>query len=215
MTRVVVLSGGLDSTVTLATAIEQGNEAPLAVSFDYGQTHGVELESARAVAAHYHVPLEVIDVRGLLTGGALLGEGDIPTSEYDADTMASTVVHARNMLFASIAVSRAGDGGEVWLGVHGGDHHIYPDCRESFWAPYSLAVRTAYNVDVVLPYLTSSKADIVRSGHKLDAPMELTWSCYKGGSVQCGECGTCLERREAFAAAGVTDLTRYEENEHE
>lgn len=208
--KLTVLSGGLDSTATLARMLVHGDGAePLAIAFDYGQTHRVELEAAQAVADEMNVPLKLVDVRGLLAGGSLLGEGEIPDGHYADETMKSTVVHARNMLFASIAVSLAGPGGEVWLGVHGGDHHIYPDCRPTFWEPYREAVLAAYDVRVQTPFLFGDKADVVTAGAALGAPLHLTWSCYKGGSVQCGTCGTCTERREAFRVAGVPDRTEY------
>lgn len=208
--KITILSGGLDSTATLAVMLGKLEGAePLAIAFDYGQTHLVELEAARAVAVEMKVPLKLVDVRGLLAGGSLLGEGDIPDGHYADETMKSTVVHARNMLFASIAVSLAGEGGEVWLGVHGGDHHIYPDCRPTFWEPYREAVLAAYGVRVQTPFLFGDKSDAVAAGVALGAPLHLTWSCYKGGSVQCGTCGTCIERREAFKVAGVPDRTEY------
>lgn len=208
--RVAVLSGGVDSTVTLARALDAPGLPVIALSFDYGQTHRVELEAAASIAETLSVPHEVIDVTGLLTGGALLGDGDVPLGHYEGETMRSTVVHARNMLFASLAVSRAGEGGEVWLGVHGGDHHIYPDCRPSFWDPYREAVRAAYATKIVTPYIYADKAEIVREGAVLGAPLALTWSCYQGGERQCGQCGTCEERRWAFELAGVDDPTDYE-----
>lgn len=207
--RVVVLSGGVDSTVTLARVLNEPGPPVIALSFDYGQTHRVELASARDVAAYFSIPHEIIDVAGLLRGGSLLGEGEIPLGHYADESMKSTVVHARNMLFASLAVSRAGEGGEVWLGVHGGDHHIYPDCRPTFWEPYSEAVRAAYSVEIVTPYLSADKTEIARDSARFGAPVHLTWSCYQGGPLQCGACGTCVERREAFALAGVPDPTTY------
>lgn len=214
--QIAVLSGGLDSTVTLTamkTMQHRGTPTFSALAFDYGQTHRVEIEAAQRVASSLDVPLEVVDVRGLLGGpSSLLGVGEIPEGHYADDSMKSTVVHARNMLFASLAISRAGEGGGVWLGVHGGDHHIYPDCRPSFWEPFSQAVQAAYGVEMRLPYLYADKAQIVREGAALGAPMGLTWSCYKGGELHCGSCGTCIERREAFELAGVTDPTNYEEN---
>lgn len=208
-----MLSGGLDSTVTLTAMLRAAAPGDLlrAVAFDYGQRHRKELNAARNVAIKLGVPLRVIDVRGLLGGDSVLlwARGEVPDGHYADESMRVTVVHARNMLFASIAVSEAGEGGEVWLGVHGGDHHIYPDCRPSFWVPYSEAVRAAYGVEIRTPYLRADKTQIVREGVAYGAPMELTWSCYKGGELHCGTCGTCNERIEAFALAGVPDPTLY------
>lgn len=208
---VLVLSGGLDSTVAATQAVYANPDNPdyLALSFDYGQRHRKELEAAETVARTLGIPHEVVDVQGLLTGSALLHEADVPDGHYADESMAITVVHARNMLFASIAVSRAGEGGSVTVGVHGGDHFIYPDCRPSFWTPYSEAVRAAYGVEIVAPFIHLTKADIAAQGSALGAPLALTWSCYKGGELHCGECGTCVERREAFDLAQVTDPTGY------
>lgn len=207
---VVVLSGGLDSTVTLALAVARhGADQVRALGADYGQRHVRELRAAQVVAAHYGIPYETCDLRGLLTGSALLGEGEVPHGHYAAPSMEQTVVHGRNLLFASVAVSAAGPGGEVWLGVHSGDHYIYPDCRPSFWAPFSTAVRLAYKVSVVTPLILGSKTDAVRRGVAQGAPLHLTWSCYEGGELHCGQCGTCVERREAFAEARHPDPTDY------
>ena len=211
MKRVVVLSGGLDSTVTLAKVLSEaqpGDELQ-AIAYNYGQRHARELGAAGRIAPSMGVQLSVIDVRGMLNGSSLLYKGDIPDGHYADESMKSTVVHARNMLFTSIAISAAGEGGEVWLGVHGGDHHIYPDCRPSFWEPFSEAVRAAYGVELRLPYLHRDKSAIVADGAALGAPMAETWSCYKGLQVHCGTCGTCVERREAFELAGVEDHTEY------
>lgn len=212
MKHIAVFSGGLDSTVVLEEMLREASpdDELGAISFNYGQRHGRELRAARNIAFKLGVPITVVDVRHLLSGGSsLLGEGEVPDGHYADENMKSTVVHARNMLFASIAVSMAGEGGSVWLGVHGGDHHIYPDCRPTFWEPYREAVRAAYGVEIRTPYLYADKTEIVRQGAVLSAPMSLTWSCYKGGELHCGTCGTCIERREAFTLAGVEDMTVY------
>ena len=210
MTHVAILSGGLDSTVALAEMLEkEKSQEALAVSFDYGQRHVKEVEAAEKIASFYGVPFEVINVKGLMEGSALLVESDIPDGHYADDNMKTTVVHGRNMLFASVAVSRAREGGQVWLGVHGGDHFIYPDCRPDFWTPYGQAVKAAYDVDVVTPFISASKADVASRGAELGAPLELTWSCYKGGDIHCGTCGTCVERKEAFQIANLPDPTEY------
>lgn len=208
MTHIVVLSGGLDSTVALAHALLQRRDVRT-VTFDYGQTHSVELEAARRVAAHYHVPHRVISVPGILHGSALTGQGDIPRGGYDAENMSTTVVHGRNLLFASLAIAASAPGGSVTLGVHGGDHHLYPDCRPEFWHDLDHLASEAYDTRLDTPFLHWSKADIVRHGADLQVPLHLTYSCYVGGPEHCGQCGTCIERREAFTAAGVPDLTRY------
>lgn len=214
--RTVVLSGGLDSTTVLALAIDAagGDVSGIqAVSFNYGQRHVRELESAIAVASHYGVRHEIIDLKGLMHGSALLYAGPVPEGHYAEDTMKATVVSGRNLLFASTAIAATPEGGSVWLGVHAGDHFVYPDCRPEFWAPLSEAVKGAYDIELVLPIITISKADALAAGYALGAPVELSWSCYAGGEenggLHCGRCGTCVERAEAFDLAGIPDPTEY------
>lgn len=210
----VVLSGGMDSTTALALTMARipdfGGEVR-AVTFNYGQRHDREIDAARMIADHYAVPLRVVDLRGIIDPAvsSLTGGGDIPEGHYAEDNMASTVVHGRNLLFASAALSVAGPESTIVLGVHAGDHHVYPDCRPEFWASFSTLARTAYAVEVDTPLLHDTKADIAQKGRSLGAPLPLSWSCYKGGEVHCGRCGTCVERAEAFHLAGVTDPTEY------
>lgn len=203
----VVLSGGLDSTCALALALQEGPAA--AVGFDYGQTHSRELRAAEAVGKHFDVDFQTIDLQGIMHGSALLGEMPVPRGGYDPDTMSDTVVQGRNLLFASVAIAAA-PGQEVWLGVHSGDHHLYPDCRPEFWADLSRLAERAYGVKIRTPFLQDSKADALVRGAEAGAPHWLTWSCYVGGDDHCGECGTCLERREAYRVAGISDPTTYE-----
>lgn len=216
MKTVVVVSGGLDSTVLLYKCHVEGEA--LALSIRYGQRHARELEHAAMAAKRLGVPHEVLDVRAGL-GAALQGsaltspEIPVPLGHYADASMKATVVPNRNMLLLAIAGSYAlGHGaGRLAYGAHAGDHAIYPDCRPEFvdsmadalslcdWKPLALYA----------PFLFGSKADIVREGVKFRVPMETTWSCYQGGDLHCGECGTCVERREAFQQAGVQDLTQY------
>ena len=211
----VVLSGGLDSTVALARAVSiHGKENVSALTFNYGQGHEREILSAARIALHYEVDHRVLNVDGIMSGSALIkSEGlPIPKAAYDQETMDSTVVHGRNLLFAAMAVaSTAGPNSAVYLGVHGGDHHLYPDCRPEFWENLNALVREAYGVEILTPFLNDSKRFIVAEGDSLAVPFDLTWSCYEGGEKHCGECGTCIERREAFSLAGVPDPTVYEE----
>lgn len=206
----VVLSGGLDSTVALALAIEAGAQVS-AVSFDYAQRHRErELTAARQIAEHYRIPHRIIPMQGIMSGSSLTDpDKEVPHAGYDDESMASTVVHGRNLLFVSAAIAAAGAGSEVWLGVHGGDHHLYPDCRPSFWEGLRKVVEDAYGTEIVTPFLHTSKAAIVQHGTRLAAPLAMTYSCYEGGEEHCGECGTCRERREAFRLAGISDATRY------
>lgn len=208
MTVHVSFSGGLDSTALLTRAVRsRGAENVQAVSMWYGQRHRRELEAAERIAGALGVPWGTLNLMGLLSGGALLGEGAVPEGHYAAPSMALTVVHGRNLLFASALISRARPGDEVWLGVHAGDHFIYPDCRPEFITNLAATART-YGVEVRAPWVDITKSAIVAA--EPGAPYELTWSCYNGRKLHCGRCGTCVERAEAFAEAGVQDPTAYE-----
>lgn len=217
---VVVLSGGLDSTVALALHVATAEQVT-AVTFDYGQRHRHrEISAATRVARHYpkvdHVVVDLVSA-GRLLGGSALTDPSIPVPEghYAAPSMAATVVPNRNAILANIAVgvavARKAD--TVVLGVHAGDHPIYPDCRPIFIDALNLCVALAVGeatpVRIDAPFLGKAKADIVIVGEQLAAPMGLTWSCYQGGDTHCGRCGTCVERREAFQLAEVPDPTEY------
>jgi 7-cyano-7-deazaguanine synthase len=127
--------------------------------------------------------------------------------------MKSTVVPNRNMIFLSVATGHALSikAGQIAYAAHSGDHAIYPDCRNEFADAMATAIELAdwEKVTLIRPFVDWTKADIVRRGAALNVPFVKTWSCYKGGDVHCGRCGTCIERREAFDLAGVTDPTRY------
>lgn len=208
MTVHVSFSGGLDSTALLTRAVrDHGAEHTQAVSIWYGQKHRNELDAAERIAASLGVQWGTLDLTGLLSGSALLGDGPVPEGHYAAPSMASTVVHGRNLLFASALIGRARPGDEVWLGVHAGDHHVYPDCRPEF-IEHLAATAATYDVTVRAPWVDMTKAAVIAA--EPTAPYELTWSCYNGRELHCGRCGTCVERAEAFALAGVTDPTHYE-----
>lgn len=218
---VVVLSGGMDSTVAAYLTAETFGPCLRCVSFDYGQRHRRELEAAAAVAAELNAPHYVIDltsITGLLTTSALTNpDVDVPHGHYADESMRATVVPNRNavMLAAAAAIAIAEDDRQVVTGVHAGDHPIYPDCRPEFIDAMTVALRAGNegycdpNFRVWAPFVHVTKTDIVRYGSDLAVPFELTWSCYEGRSVHCGECGTCVERREAFRDAGVHDPTMY------
>ncbi len=218
---VVVFSGGLDSTTALYKAVSDGYEV-YAVSFDYGQKHRKELDQAVRIAQGLGVSHEVVDITtitGLISNSALTSsEKEVPEGHYAEDNMKVTVVPNRNMIMASIAIGYAVNIGAsaIYLGVHSGDHFVYPDCRPEFVRLLSQIALTANEgfiepgFRVITPFLNSSKADIVRLGAQLQVPYELTWSCYKGGAMHCGKCGTCVERKEAFELAGLVDPTVYD-----
>lgn len=214
----VLLSGGLDSTTALAECAASGTAAR-ALSVAYGQRHVRELDAARAVAAHYGVPHDVLDLTSwgqLLTGSALTDpDVPVPHGHYAAPTMAATVVPNRNatMLCAAAGVAQAHGCDRVVAAMHAGDHPIYPDCRPEFVQALAIAVRlgTDSAVEIAAPFVNLSKTDIARIAGQLQVPLALTWSCYEGGTEHCGRCGTCVERQEAIGDAGLDDPTTYQE----
>ena len=197
---VVLLSGGLDSSVLLAKLVAEKRRV-LALGVDYGQRHAREIDAARAVCAHY--------------GANALTDKSVPVSEgaYSEAGMKTTVVPARNLLLVSIAASWAiAEKCEtVAYAAHGGDHAIYPDCREEFAEKLDAVLRVAdWNPQrLERPFVGMSKTEIVALGAKLGVPFGLTWSCYNGGEKHCGKCATCIERAQAFREAGVPDPTDY------
>lgn len=217
-TAVVVLSGGMDSTTLMAHYAALGYGL-IAVTVDYGQRHRKEIESARVIAAHYGARHHVVDLSGfgsVLAGSALTDDSvSVPDGHYAEESMRATVVPNRNAVLANVAVSVgvAHRAGTVALGMHAGDHFIYPDCRPAFLDALGELVKAANEgfptPSVVAPFITWSKSDIAAHGTRLGAPLERSWSCYKGGERHCGTCGTCYERREAFREAGLSDPTDY------
>ena len=219
MKTIVICSGGLDS-VSLAHRIAAEEELVALVSFNYGQRHAKELDFAARCAERLGVPHQVIDISAIgasLGGSALTDDIAVPDGHYAEETMKVTVVPNRNAIMLSIAfgVAAARKADAVALAVHGGDHFIYPDCRPGFIDAFRTMQTHALDgyaeVDLLAPYVTVSKADIVTDGAKYGTPFAETWSCYKGGERHCGRCGTCVERREAFHLAGVEDPTDYED----
>ncbi|WP_170756025.1 7-cyano-7-deazaguanine synthase QueC [Ruegeria lacuscaerulensis] len=217
MKTIVICSGGLDS-VSLAHMIAQDHELAGLISFDYGQRHRKELDYAALCALRLGVPHDIIDLRpvgAVLTGSALTDDVDVPDGHYAEDSMKVTVVPNRNAIMLTVAFGAAAARGAdaVATAVHGGDHFIYPDCRpaftEAFEAMQKLALDGYADVSLFTPFVHRSKADIVTEGARVNTPFAQTWSCYKGGDNHCGRCGTCVERREAFHLAGITDPTTY------
>ncbi|SER44466.1 7-cyano-7-deazaguanine synthase [Faunimonas pinastri] len=219
MKTIVICSGGLDS-VSLAHRVAAERELIGLISFDYGQRHSKELGFAASCARRLGVPHQIVDIRDIgrsLSGSALTDDVAVPDGHYAEETMRVTVVPNRNAIMLAIAfgvaVSRGADA--VATAVHGGDHFIYPDCRpgfiDAFQAMQNHALDGYASVRLSAPYVNVPKSAIVADGTKHGTPFEETWSCYKGGEHHCGRCGTCVERREAFHLAGITDPTVYED----
>jgi 7-cyano-7-deazaguanine synthase len=209
----VLLSGGLDSSTLLGSRIDSVSRA---IVIRYGQRHAREIKAAHEVAMFYGVPLVEVDLSSFgaaLPGNALTGATSVPHGHYAHESMKATVVPYRNLAFLAVAAGIAAAHGdaEVAIATHAGDHPIYSDCRPDFIAAarHALGVGHEPHVNLSAPFLMLDKAAIVRVGRDAGVPFELTWSCYEGGALHCGRCGTCVERREAFAIARVTDPTEY------
>lgn len=212
---IIVLSGGVDSVTML---YDYRDRIALAVSFDYGSNHNArEIPFARLHCERLGIPHLVIKLDFMsryFSSSLLQGAEAIPEGNYADENMRSTVVPFRNGIMLSIAAGLAEthDLKYVMLANHGGDHTIYPDCRPEFVDAMSAAISagTYSKTEVLAPYTNITKADIARRGRLLGLDYSETWSCYKGGEKHCGKCGTCVERREAFALAGIDDPTDYE-----
>lgn len=215
---VILLSGGLDSTVLAAAMLQDGWRLS-ALSVDYGQRHKCELRAAEAVAQALDIPHRFLDLSWFASLVPASSQTDrsvpVPHGHYAEATMKVTVVPNRNMVMLSLAAAHAlGIGAQaIAIAAHAGDHAVYPDCRDEFMQAFIACVRAgnwhAESLHLHRPFVTMSKTDIVRVGRDAGAPMHLTYSCYEGQAVQCGRCGTCVERREAFELAGVDDPTEY------
>ena len=268
MTKVVaIVSGGLDSTTLVYQLHRDGLEVDC-VSFNYGQRHKKELVYAIATAKQLGLKHDIVDLSGLthlISNSALTtqetADGDnvryyredekverkieVPEGHYAEETMKATVVPNRNMIMlsvaAGIAINRGAEG--LAIGVHAGDHFIYPDCRPSFIAHANAAIvkgnegfgpirehkeGSELHRYILAPYLGISKADIAYRALELNVPLHMTWSCYRGGTNHCGRCGTCVERLEAIDEAirrvisegsassemWTEDMTVYDDNEY-
>jgi 7-cyano-7-deazaguanine synthase len=217
MKVVVLCSGGMDSVTALHWAARE-HDVRGVVSFDYGSKHNPrELPFAAEHAARLGVRHEVVAlpfIGQLFASDLLAGGGPVPDGHYADDNMRRTVVPFRNAIMLSIAAGFAESTGAEGLVIaaHAGDHTIYPDCREDFMQAMGDAMRlgTYAGIRLLRPFIAMDKAGIAREGARLGVDFARTWSCYKGGAVHCGTCGTCVERREAFALAGLEDPTRYE-----
>lgn len=205
---ILVLSGGMDSVTRL---YEYSAEIALAVNFSYGANHNArEASCARENCRRLGIELVEIDLAFMgryFESSLLSGANAIPEGHYEDENMRSTVVPFRNGIMLSIAAGLAESRGlrRVMIANHGGDHAIYPDCRDGFIKAMDRAIGegTYEGIRLFAPYTDLTKADIARRGMALGIDYSLTYSCYKGGETHCGRCGTCVERREAMLAAGL------------
>ena len=211
---ILILSGGMDSVTLLYDYQER---IALAISFDYGSNHNArEIPFARMHCERLGIPHHVIPLDFMTTyfrSSLLSGADDIPEGHYADENMKSTVVPFRNGIMLAIATGMAetNDLSYVMMANHGGDHTIYPDCRPDFVEAFDAAAHAGtYNgVHLLSPYCHMTKSQIAARGHELGINYAETWSCYKGGDKHCGRCGTCIERKEALAEAGIPDPTDY------
>ena len=210
----IIVSGGMDSITLL---YDRKDSIALALSFDYGSNHNsreipyAQLHCQRLGIRHIVIPLDFM--HQYFPSSLLEGAEAIPDGHYADENMKSTVVPFRNGIMLSVAIGIAESNGlkKVLIANHGGDHAIYPDCRPDFISAINKAAMsgTYLNVEVDAPYTNISKTDIARRGAALGIDYSETWSCYKGGAVHCGTCGTCVERKEALHDAGIDDKTEY------
>lgn len=213
---VIIVSGGMDSITLL---YDHKDEIALGISFDYGSNHNArEIPFAKMHCERLgikHITINLDFMHQYFKSSLLDGADAIPEGHYADDNMKSTVVPFRNgiMLSIAIGIAESNNLNQVFIANHGGDHTIYPDCRPEFIKAIDSAANagTYNNVKVIAPYTQITKSDIARIGKKLGIDYTETWSCYKGGEIHCGKCGTCVERKEALAEAGIEDCTIYEE----
>lgn len=212
---VIVVSGGMDSITLL---YDKKEEIALAVTFDYGSKHNArEIAWAKVHCGRLgirHIVIKLDFMQKYFTSSLLEGGDEIPEGHYADENMKSTVVPFRNGIMLSVAAGIAESNGlkKILIANHGGDHTIYPDCRPEFIGAMDRAIANGTYEDVRIDasYTNITKADIAKIGKRLGIDYSETWSCYKGGERHCGKCGTCIERKEAMALAGIDDRTEYE-----
>jgi len=216
MKTVVLLSGGMDSVTALHWA-RQEHEVVGAVSFDYGAKHNhreiplAAWHCAQADLRHDIIGLDFVN--RLFASDLLKSGGEVPDGHYAAENMKQTVVPFRNGIMLAIAcgLAESREAEALVIAAHAGDHTIYPDCREPFMQGMAAAMKegTYAHIELLRPFIHLDKTGIAKLGAALGVDYGKTWSCYKGGDLHCGKCGTCVERIEAFQLAGLDDPTVY------
>lgn len=208
---VVLLSGGLDSAVALYVAKKNGY-APYCLAFDYGQRHRKEIIAARKIAASVSCEFRIVKINLGWGGSSLLDKKSaIPRG---GKKIPRTYVPGRNIIFLSFALSfaEAINAGAIFIGAHVEDYPGYPDCRPEFYRAFFQAAKAGTKagveekpVKIITPLINKNKAQIIKLGNQLGVPFGLTWSCYRGGRVPCGECDSCYYRAKGFKQAGIED----------
>ena len=212
----LIYSGGSDSFTLLHHALDQGIEVEC-ITFSYGQKHIKEIEFAKENCKRLglsHTLIDIGDPESIFGSSSLIDEAtDIPHGSYKEESMKSTIVPNRNMIFISyaIAYSIAHDIDEVWYGAHAGDHFIYPDCRPEFLRSMNTAAELCdpFKISVKAPFINLNKGEILKIGLDLNIDYSKTWTCYKGLEKACGKCGSCVERIEAFTDNNSSDPISY------
>lgn len=214
MKAVVLLSGGIDSATTLYYARAEGYKV-FCLTFDYGQRHKKEINSARRLARLSGSNFRLLKITLPWKGSSLLDKNvRLPKGRTSRSTIPNTYVPGRNIIFLSYATSYAEAIGaeRIFIGANQIDYSGYPDCRISFLRAFGGVIskgtrkgieRNAIKIEA--PFINNSKAEIIKAAIDLNVPLEYTWSCYKGGRRPCGRCGSCSIRSKGFKEAGVKD----------
>ena len=213
MKAIVLLSGGLDSAVVLALALEKGREC-LAVSFDYGQRHRIELKYAKKLAKHYSIPYNIIHIdKNCFASSSLVTEEDVPNNrsreEIENEGIPNTYVPARNTIFLAYATAQAEifEAQEIYAGPNLLDRKPYPDCRPEFYQAFQSVINLASKQAVegnpphlLTPLIDWNKKEIVEQGTRLKVPFHLTFSCYDPtpSNEPCHQCDACRLRQEGL-----------------
>lgn len=214
--KAIILSGGMDSVTML---YDFKDDIALAITFDYGSNHNKrEIEMAKYhtnLLGIEHIIIDLDFIHQYFKSSLLEGADAVPEGHYKSENMKSTVVPFRNGIMLSIACGLAESRNLKYIMIanHAGDHTIYPDCRPEFIESMTKACEngTFTHTRIFAPYTNITKGDIAKIGKRLNLDYTKTYSCYKGGEKHCGKCGTCVERKEALAEAGIEDKTIYED----
>ena len=219
MKAVVLLSGGLDSTTTLAVAVNMGYDV-FTLSFDYGQRHSKELAAVKEIISYYKVKSKFLTIPlNEIGGSALTDNMDVPLNRNINDEIPITYVPARNTILLSFALAYAETikSNDIFIGANAIDFSGYPDCRPEYFEAFekmcNLATKSGVegnSIKIHTPLLGLTKAEIIKLGERLKVPYNLTWSCYKGEEKACGECDSCLLRLKGFMEADSEDSIAYQ-----